>query len=205
MEWRETHLADEAPAQPRPAPRVEVYVTGQGAWRQLAEWPPAAGETVRYLQPGGKLLADEPSGGAPSTYVYDPAHPTPTLGGPLLTLDGASQDNAKPESRSDVLTSTTDPLTAPLEIMGAPVVELAHTRSNPHADVFVRLCDVDHNGVARNFTEGFLRLDPASPIDQAQTVRVRLGACAHQVKAGHRSRLLIADGSHPRRTQRGHR
>ncbi|MFF0190202.1 CocE/NonD family hydrolase [Streptomyces sp. NPDC005244] len=77
LEWLETHLADEAPGQPRSAPRVEVYVTGQGAWRQLAEWPPAAGETVHYLQPGGRLLADEASGGgAPSTYVYDPANPT---------------------------------------------------------------------------------------------------------------------------------
>ncbi|MEU0110367.1 hypothetical protein ABZ313_34100 [Streptomyces sp. NPDC006251] len=40
-----------------------------------------------------------------------------------------SVDNAKPESRPDVLTCTTDPLTAPLEILGAPVVELAPTRS----------------------------------------------------------------------------
>jgi putative CocE/NonD family hydrolase len=198
LEWLETYLADEAPAQPRSAPPVEVYVTGQGAWRHLAEWPPAARETVRYLQPGGKLLADEPSGGAPSTYVYDPEHPTPTLGGPLLTLDGGSKDNAALERRSDVLTFTTDPLTAPLQIMGTPVVELAHTRSNPHADVFVRLCDVDLEGVSRNFAEGFLRLDPTSPLDQVQTVRVRLDACAHEVKAGHQIRLLIAGGSHPR-------
>jgi putative CocE/NonD family hydrolase len=199
LAWLRTHLADEAPAQPRSVPPVEVYVTGQGAWRHLDEWPPAAGETVRYLRPGGKLLADEPSGGgAPSTYVYDPAHPTPTLGGPVLTLDGGSKDNAKLESRPDVLTFTTDPLTAPLDIMGTPVVELAHTRSNPHADVFVRLCDVDLEGVSRNFAEGLLRLDPTSPLDQVLTVRVRLDACAHQVKAGHQIRLLIAGGSHPR-------
>ncbi|MFF7314660.1 CocE/NonD family hydrolase [Streptomyces sp. NPDC008137] len=197
LEWLQTHLADKAPEPPRSIPPVEVYVTGQGAWRHLAEWPPAAGETVHYLQPGGRLLVDD-SGGAPFTYVYDPANPTPTLGGPLLSLDGGSKDNAKLESRSDVLTFTTDPLTTPLEIMGTPVVELAHTRSNPHADVFVRLCDVDSKGVSRNFTEGFLRLDPTSSIDQAQTVRVRLDACAHQVKAGHRLRLLIAGGSHPR-------
>ncbi|MFF0190201.1 CocE/NonD family hydrolase C-terminal non-catalytic domain-containing protein [Streptomyces sp. NPDC005244] len=67
------------------------------------------------------------------------------------------------ESRSDGLTFTTDPLTAPLEIMGAPVVELAHTRSNPHADVFVRLCDVDPKCVSRNFTEGFFGWTPPRP------------------------------------------
>ncbi|MFF4055357.1 CocE/NonD family hydrolase [Streptomyces sp. NPDC001668] len=198
LEWLETHLADEAPAHPRPEPPVEVYVTGQGSWRHLAEWPPQGGETVRHLQPGGRLTADEPSGGAPSTFRYDPANPTPTLGGPLVTPDGGSKDNAKLESRPDVLTFTTAPLTAPLEIMGAPVVELAHTRSNPHADVFVRLCDVDLEGVSRNFAEGLLRLDPTSPLDQVQTVRVRLDSCAHQVKAGHQLRLVIAGGSHPR-------
>ncbi|MEU6231144.1 CocE/NonD family hydrolase [Streptomyces sp. NPDC047042] len=199
LEWLQTYLADEALSHPKPEPSVEVYVTGQGAWRHLAEWPPAGGgETVHYLQPGGKLLADEPSGGAPSTCVYDPADPTPTLGGPLLTLDGGVKDNAKLESRPDVLTFTTDPLSAPLEIMGTPVVDLAHTRSNPHGDVFVRLCDVDPKGVSRNFAEGLVRLDPASPLDQVQTVRVRLDACAHEVKAGHRIRLLIAGGSHPR-------
>ena len=199
LEWLETHLAaGETPAPTRPKPPVEVYVTGQGAWRRLAEWPPAAGETVRYLQPGGKLLADEPSGGAPSTYVYAPANPTPTLGGPLLTRDSGVKDNAALQSRSDVLSFVTPPLTGPLEIIGTPVVELAHTRSNPHADVFVRLCDVDLEGVSRNFAEGFLRLDPTSPIDQVQSVRVRLDACAHKVKAGHRIGLLIAGGSHPR-------
>ena len=56
---------------------------------------------MRYLQPGGKSLADEPSGGAPSTYVYEPADPTPTLGGPLLTPGGGAKDNAALESRSD--------------------------------------------------------------------------------------------------------
>ncbi|MFF9035841.1 CocE/NonD family hydrolase [Streptomyces sp. NPDC014892] len=198
LAWLETHLAGEGPAQPRSASPVEVYVTGQDAWRDLAAWPPATGETVRHLHAGGGLLADEPSDGAPSTYLYDPADPTPTLGGPLLTLDAGSKDNAELESRPDVLTFTTEPLTAPLEIMGTPVVELAHTRSNPHADVFVRLCDVDLKGVSRNVAEGLLRLDPTSPLERVQTVRVRLNACAHQVKAGHRIRLLIAGGSHPR-------
>ncbi|MEU9323541.1 CocE/NonD family hydrolase [Streptomyces canus] len=198
LAWLENHLADETPTQPRSAAPVEVYVTGQNAWRHLDQWPPAATETVHFLQPGGQLPADKPGEGTPSTYVYDPANPTPTLGGPLLTLDGGSKDNAKLESRDDVLTFTTDPLTAPLEIMGTPVVDLAHTRSNPHADVFVRLCDVDPKGVSRNFAEGLLRLDPTSPLDQVQTVRVRMDACAHEVKAGHRIRLLIAGGSHPR-------
>ena len=55
--------------------RHEVYLTGQGAWRQLAEWPPGPGEPVCYLQSGGELLADEPSGGAPSTYALSRSRP----------------------------------------------------------------------------------------------------------------------------------
>lgn len=64
--------------------------------------------------------------------------------------------------------------------MGIPVVELAPTRNHTHSDVFVRLCDVNSKTMSRNFAEGFLRLDPALPLDRVQTVRVRLDACAHQ-------------------------
>ena len=57
------------------------------------------------------------------------------------------KDNRELEARPDVLTFTTAPLTADLEITGVPVVELFHSRDNQYADLFVRLCDVDSGGV----------------------------------------------------------
>jgi predicted acyl esterase len=120
---------------------------------------------VWYPQPGGGLAQEvPPADAAPSTFTFDPAQPTPTVGGPLL------------------------------EVMGAPVAELAHRSDNPHADLFVRLSEVDARGRSRNVTEGYLRLDPGR--DDA-LVRLELRPAAHRFAAGSRLRLYIAGGSHP--------
>ena len=114
-----------------------------------------------------------------------------------MSLDpaGGYKDDTELAGRGDVLTFTGDRLTAPLEILGTPVVELAHASDNPHVDVFVRLSEVDGDGASRNVSEGFLRLR-AGAADGP--VRLELDAVAHRFAAGHRIRLVIAGGSHPR-------
>ena len=62
--------------------------------------------------------------------------------------------------------------------------------------MFVRICDVDAKGRSRNVSDGFVRLGPAEPA--GQVVRVDLDAMAHRFAAGHRIRLLVAGGAHPR-------
>jgi predicted acyl esterase len=86
-------------------------------------------------------------------------------------------------------------LTGPQEIVGVPVVELAHTSDNPHADLFVRVSEVDAKGRSRNVSDGFVRLDPEGT---DRTVRLELDAVAHRFAAGHRIRLLVSGGSFPR-------
>jgi putative CocE/NonD family hydrolase len=194
--WLDEHLAGESAAA---GPRVEVYVTGAGEWRELPEWPPPTTPLVRYLQPGGRLTADEPTGAGPSSsFYYDPTDPTPTVGGRLLTSDAGVRDNRELEARGDVLTFTTPPLPEPLEIAGTPIVQLEHSRDNPHADVFVRLCDVDAKGRSLNVADAFRRLDPATPAGNVQHLELRLDPCAHRFAAGHRLRLQVSGGSHPR-------
>ena len=193
LDWLAEHLAGTG-SRRRPAP-VHLYVTGAKEWRDLPSWPPAADERTVYLQPGG-ALGDEPPGpeAPPSSFTYDPADPTPTIGGRLLSPDGGYRDNAKLEARGDVLTFTGPVLAEPLEIVGVPVVELAHTSDNPYADLFVRLCEVDAKGRSRNVSETFRRLDP----DAAEgTVRLELDACAHRFVPGSRLRLQVSGGSHP--------
>jgi len=97
-----------------------------------------------------------------------------------------------------VVTFTGPPLAADVEVLGNPVVELVHSTDNPHADVFVRLCDVDGRGTSRNFSDGFVRLDPGLPPGTPVTVRVLLDPCAHRLRAGHRLRLQVSGGAHPR-------
>jgi hypothetical protein len=109
-------------------------------------------------------------------------------------MAGHRDDSALAE-RADVLTFTGPVLTEPLEVLGVPVVELAHASDNPHADLFVRISEVDRKGRSRNVSDGFVRLDPAA---SAGVVRLPLDAIAHRFRAGSRIRLLVAGGSHPR-------
>ncbi|MCO8272147.1 hypothetical protein M1L60_16255 [Actinoplanes sp. TRM 88003] len=83
-------------------------------------------------------------------------------------------------------------------MIGPPGLELAVAVEPAHADVFVRLCDVDERGHSRNFADGMLRLDPAVPAGQVQRLPLALDPCFHRLRAGHRLRLQVSGGSFPR-------
>ncbi|MBP2453050.1 putative CocE/NonD family hydrolase [Mycolicibacterium lutetiense] len=195
LDWLGAHLADHGETT---RSTVRIHVNGHG-WVELTDWPPVMPEHELFLQPAGRLAATPPSQSAApaddssSTFTYDPAHPTPTVGGRLLASAGGYRDDSRLARRNDVLTFTGDPLPADLYMAGNPVVELAHTCDNPHHDIFVRLSEVDAKGRSRNVSDGFLRLD-----DHTGPVRLELDAVAHRFRAGSQIRVLIAGGSHPR-------
>jgi putative CocE/NonD family hydrolase len=194
LDWLGSHLAG-GPLR-RHGGAVRVRLSGDGGWRDLADWPPAAQSHVLHLHPGGGLAGTPPPDDTPpSTFTYDPADPTPTVGGPLLAPTGGYRNDTALGRRKDVLVFTGPALPEPLEVIGVPVAELAHRSDNPHADLFVRLSEVDRRGHSRNVGEGFVRL----PDDHADdTVRVDLDAVAHRFAAGSRLRVIVAGGSHPR-------
>ena len=195
LDWLAEHLAGTG-RRHRPSP-VHIFVTGAQEWRYLPEWPPATNERVLYLQPDGELGDTQPTPTAgPSTFIYDPADPTPAVGGRVINpAIGGYRDNRKLEKRDDVLTFTGPPLNEPLEVIGNPVVELVHRTDNPHADLFVRLCEVRKNGRSINVSDAFQRLEPEK---SSGTIRLRLDAMAHRFTPGTRIRLQISGGAHPR-------
>jgi putative CocE/NonD family hydrolase len=68
------------------------------------------------------------------------------------------------------------------------------TSSTEHFDVFVRLCDVEPAGRSINVCDGILRCGPGT----TQPVRVDLWPTAHRFARGHRVRLQVSGGAHPR-------
>ena len=83
----------------------------------------------------------------------------------------------------------------------------AHVRPElEHADVFVRLCDVDPQGVSRNVVDGVRRLGPrtvpAGDVtvgdDGVLVVDVELFPTAYRFRSGHRLRVQVAGGAFPR-------
>lgn len=190
LSWLDAHLGGK-PVAPRSP--VRAYV-GKDDWLDLPTWPPAMTEHVLYLQPAHRLSTDPPDGSAPpSTFTFDPADPTPTIGGRLLSPEGGYRDDTRLAVRPDIVDFTGDPLTADLYVIGNPVIELSHSCDNPHNDVFVRLSEVDAKGRSTNVSDGFVRLTADSGV-----VRLELDAVAHRFPAGSRLRVMVAGGSHPR-------
>ena len=193
LDWLDAHLRGGS-ATRRPD-RVRVFVTGAG-WRDLPDWPPPTGGHILYLQPGGGLAATPPAPSAPpTTFRYNPADPTPTIGGPLLDLRGGYRNDRRLARRHDVVAFTGDAFSEDLSVYGNPVVELAHTSDNPYVDVFVRVSEVDARGRSRNVSDGYRRLTAAA---RNININIELDAIAHRFRAGRRIRVLIAGGSHPR-------
>ncbi|WFE66929.1 CocE/NonD family hydrolase [Micromonospora sp. WMMD714] len=198
--WLDAHLHGR-PAPPR-AP-VRVHVGGEGGgWRDLPDWPPPATGTSWHLHAGGRLAPQPPAPSTPDTIRYDPTDPTPSLGGPLLVAQRAGPvDNRPVEARPDVLVYTSAVLTAPVEVLG-PVHAEIHVRSDlSYLDVFVRLCDVDRRGRSWNVCDGLVRVAPGRfPVDPDGVTRVPvpLWPAAHRFAAGHRLRVQVSGGAHPR-------
>ena len=179
---------------------VRLYVMGADHWREFDTWPPYASNTPYFLREAGALSIEEPGAGEqPDRYRYDPADPTPNLGGPLINLpQGAVQDNRVLESRSDVLTYTTPPLSHDLEIIGYVRLELYIHSSRPSADFFGRLCDVQLDGRSLNVCDGLLRVTPQPAEGDVLKIEIDLWATAHRFLRGHRLRLSVSSGAHPR-------
>ncbi|MFF4616494.1 CocE/NonD family hydrolase [Nonomuraea jabiensis] len=189
-------------AQPAPSPPVaarhgaradrypvRLYLQRANQWLDFDTWPPEESvPTPFYLLPHRQLGWEAPGGaGGPDTFTYDLACPPRLVGGPLLDMKESRQrDNRDIEARPGVLVYTGAPLLCHLDLVG-PVSATVHVRTDTgHADLFVRLCDVDAAGVSRNVTDGILRLPPGSA--GVVTAEIELHPTGYRFMRGHRLR-----------------
>ncbi|MCE4025669.1 CocE/NonD family hydrolase [Microbacterium sp. Au-Mic1] len=181
------------------AAAVRVEISGGGGWRDLTAWPPPSVPHRLELTADGRLAAPgiaHDSGALASR--YDPADPTPDAGGRTLNpFSAGRRDQRRRERRDDVLLFTGEPLAGPLLVMGSPEMRLTFASTNPRADVFVRLCEVDRRGVSRTVTDGYLRLSPPVAPGEPRDVGVVLAPVAHRFAAGNRLRVQVSWGAHP--------
>jgi uncharacterized protein len=201
LAWLRAHmlgdrrLLNEAP--------VRVFLGGAREWRELPAWPPPGARPLRlHLQGGGGLGPAVPADSPPDRYRYDPASPTPSLGGPVLLERAPVVDNRPLEVRDDVLTYTSEPLEADLDVIGPVTVELHARSSLDHFDLFARVCDVQRSGLSLNVTDAIARIAPGGSFERGSDgvtrVAFSLWPTAHRFAAGHRLRLQVSSGAHPR-------
>jgi uncharacterized protein len=202
--WLDRHLGPVDAVVSDPIPPVRVFVQPDVGWSELASWPPPGATPVTWhLQSGGGLAPERAPASSPDAYDYDPADPTPSYGGTGLRMPPASGpvDNRPLEARPDVLTFTSAVLDRDLDVLGAVTAVVHLTSSTPHTDVFVRVCDVAADGASTNVCDGIRRLRPDDPPEQAdgsRRVELALWDTAYQFAAGHRLRVQVSSGAHPR-------
>jgi putative CocE/NonD family hydrolase len=167
----DAHLKDDAPtAGAETVAPVTAFETGTNAWRRYDAWPLAAAKTTPlYLRNGGGLgfaPMEARSGAVSDSYVSDPAKPTPYRLRPIRPTyskdstwgEWLVDDQRNFSDRTDVLTFTTDVLTAPVQISGAPEVNLWASTSGTDSDWVVKLIDVYPDEVPQAPTMGGYQL-----------------------------------------------
>jgi putative CocE/NonD family hydrolase len=194
LTWLNAHLKGKA-SELRKAP-VHLQVMGTKEWRDFADWPPPATIERWYLQPGGGLGPGSATAGEPDRYRYDPADPTPAVGGNSLgdQKHMGPKDNRALEARADVLVYTSPVLAHEVEVIGPVSAELYVKSSLENTDFFVRLCAVETSGKSVNLCDGILRLCPGTDApapDGIRKIQIELWPTAYHFRKGQRIRLQV--------------
>ena len=202
LAWFDAYAGGNAAAASPRSSAVRIWTSGRDQWRDLPDWPPAtAADQHFYLHDGGQLGSARPgASGEVTEFRYDPADPTPSVGGRVMSVrSGGRQDNTALEARADVLTFSSEPVQTALEVQGVPVVRLHVSSDNAYHDLFVRLCDVTPGGRSDNLTDQIYRSVPEqSAPGTIRQVDIRLTDVSHVFLPGHRIRLQLSGGAHPR-------
>ena len=201
-------------------PPVKLFVMGTNEWRTEEAWPlPRARSTKYFLHSQGKANSLRGDGslsesGAPSEpadqFVYDPANPAPTVGGPLCCdsphLPGGPKDQRAVEARDDVLVYSTSPLTQDMEVTGRVSLTVYAKSSAVDTDFTAKLVDVWPNGFAQNLTEGILRARYRNSQEKPELLNpgeiypliIDLWSTSDVFRQGHKLRLEVSSSNFPR-------
>ena len=200
---------------------VRIFVMGANEWRDEDDWPLKRAKAVKYslvstkgansLRGDGMLL-DQAAGTSKESdeFVYDPANPVPTTGGPLCCdaghLPAGPRDQRAVEARDDVLVYSTPLLEHDVEVTGQVTLNFWVKSSAVDTDFTAKLVDVWPNGFAQNLTEGIVRaryrdsqekpelLNPGEPY----RLSIDLWSTSNVFKKGHKIRLEISSSNFPR-------
>jgi putative CocE/NonD family hydrolase len=199
---------------------VRIFVMGKNVWRDEDDWPLARAKTTKYFLHSsgsansaagdGSLNTQIPAAEAKDAFVYDPANPVPTIGGPLCCdsshLAPGPRDQRPVEGRKDILVYTSPAFTKDTEITGPITLDLFASTSAKDTDFTAKLVDVWPDGFAQNLTEGILRLryrdarekpSLAKPGDIYHLV-LDLWSTSNVFLPGHRLRLEVSSSNFPR-------
>jgi putative CocE/NonD family hydrolase len=189
-------------------------VTGDNRWEHFDTWPPNTTTTIYYLRSerranslngDGKLSREPPAHEHPDWFTYDPAMPTPSLGGrsggapPMAPVGPADQRPV--EMSNGVLVYTSEELGRDLFVAGELEFVLYAMTSAKDTDWTVKVCDVRPSEESINVQEtiwraSYGRSDTRPPNEVAEFV-IPIGNLCHVFRQGHRIRVEISSSNFP--------
>ncbi len=178
-------------------PPIKLHVR-RGGWRRYDEWPPRGTEWVElHLRRFGGLSRDpEPVDGCPDVFTQAPIEVQPRI---------ATAEYA------------TEPLLAPVEVVGPAALTLYATIDTEDTNWMASVLDVDPEGNEVEITRGFLKAShrevdesrsepwlPFHPHERAEPVepgrvleyRIELSPLATVFGPGHRIKLSVSSADH---------
>ncbi len=199
---------------------VKLFVMGTNLWRAEDDWPLARAHDTKYymhssggansLKGNGSLSTTAPRTETFDHFVYDPANPVATIGGPLCCdashLAPGPRDQQSVEARDDVLVYSTPEFTEDTEVTGPVSLELFATSSAVDTDFTAKLVDVGPDGFVQNLTEGILRAryrdskEKPALMNPGQLYKftIDLWSTSNVFRKGHILRLEVASSNFPR-------
>lgn len=195
-------------------PKATVFDSGAKVWKTFDTWPPTQSKLANlYLDPAGKLTETKRSQIGKLSYVSDPANPVPYQGGTLTrrTREYMLDDQKFAIGRPDVLTFTTDALTADYAVAGNVQAEIFTQISGTDCDFVVKVIDVfpANDPVNPNFhmlvrgevmrskfRNSFSNPQPMDP-DRIERVPFSLPDICHTFKKGHRIEVQVQSSWFP--------
>lgn len=153
-----------------PAAEIRYYTLGEGVWKNTTVWPPTGAQDQRwYFGPDQGLTTQAPAQGeGVDTYRVDWMA---TSGGNNRWFTSLFKGDVVYPNRADedkkLLTYTSAPMTADVEITGTPIVTLYLASTENDGALHIYLEDVAPDGHVTYITEGNLRLIHHQVSDQA--------------------------------------
>jgi putative CocE/NonD family hydrolase len=167
IRWFDRFLKGQANDLEQTAP-VQLFEMGSHQWHGFDHWPIVAGPAL-YLASTGLAGLDQQDGTLQGTVptadrgetvmVHDPWRPVPSLGG-HSGIPAGPFDRAVIDSRSDVLTYTSAPLTEALSVAGTGHLSLYCQADSASFDISAVVSVVGEDGRVINLTQGYCRVEP---------------------------------------------
>jgi predicted acyl esterase len=192
---------------------VQYYQLGENTWNTSPAWPPTGTTPVNfYFHQSGALNENMPANGTDFlSFNYNPANPSPTIGGTTLRadLDQGPYDQAPlVESRNDILTFTTNTFTQNTVLKGKATIHMKVASDKLDTDFCVRLTDVYPDGRSMLVNDGVMRMrfrNGTNATDTASMIPNTIYDCVINLPntsitflAGHKLRVDITSSNYPR-------